>query len=306
MRSAVKSVEQGLQVRAEQQGKEAAAEGQEQDAEKDRPEADAALCAEDSLPLAGVGELGLDAADAAGRAAAVEPFAVHPPHQHQQEAEKGADPGKDGQGRGAEGRGEAAARELEHLDEGGGRQQHFGGKEAEGRSPRLAVEEIERPEQQRREAHGDLALLQLHPAVGRQIGGGGGADVVQPVLPGDAVHPGLFAEGLLEELLLGVGCAAELAVHLGVVEAVLRGVGDRGRLLLLGGALRRSSGIFLHPAGCARRRPGRCGAGSPRRGTSTRNRRHGRGGGCTGPASRSRCGDRARRSRGRPRCHPEG
>ena len=63
MRSAVKSVEQGLQVGAEQQGKEAAAEGQEQDAEKDRPEADAALCAEDSLPLAGVGELGLDAAD---------------------------------------------------------------------------------------------------------------------------------------------------------------------------------------------------------------------------------------------------
>ena len=77
--------------------------------------------------------------------------------------------------------------------------------------------------------------MQLHPAVGRQIGGGGGADVVQPVLPGDAVHPGLFAEGLLEELLLGVGCAAELAVHPGVVEAVLRGVGDRGRLLLLGG-----------------------------------------------------------------------
>ena len=37
MRSAVKSVEQGLQVGAEQQGKEAAAEGQEQDAEKDLP-----------------------------------------------------------------------------------------------------------------------------------------------------------------------------------------------------------------------------------------------------------------------------
>ena len=185
-----------------------------------------------------------------GGAFAVEPLAVHTAHQHQHEAEDRADPGKYRQSRSAHGGGEGAAGELQHLDKGGRCQQKLSGQKAEGRLPRLAVEEVEGAEQQSRKAHGYLALLELHPAVSGEVSGGGGADIVQPVLTGDAVHLGLFAEGVLKKLLLRVGGSAELTVHLGVVESLFAAVAGRRRLLPLGGQHSTAAAAgFLIPQG---------------------------------------------------------
>ena len=76
---------------------------------------------------------------------------------------------------------------------------------------------------------------QLHPAVSGEVSGSGRADIVQPVLTVDAVHLGLFAEGVLKKLLLRVSGSAELTVHLGVVESLFTAAAGRRRLLPLGG-----------------------------------------------------------------------
>ena len=124
------------------------------------------------------------------------------------------------------------------------------GQKAEGRLPRLAVEEVEGAEEQSRKAHGYLALLELHPAVSGEVSGGGGADIVQPVLTGDAVHLGLFAEGVLKKRLLRVGGSAELTVHLGVVESLFAAAAGRRRLLPLGGKHSTAAAAgFLIPQG---------------------------------------------------------
>ena len=59
-------------------------------------------------------------------------------------------------------------------------------------------------------------------------------------------------------------------------------------------------------APAARKLWGRCAVRHPDTGNATRTRPHGRGCGCSGPAFRSRYGDRGHRSPGRPRCHLSG
>ncbi len=79
--------------------------------------------------------------------------------------------------------------------------------------------------------------------------------------------------------------------------------GRWARQWLPAGAGRRSSGSGSLPAGCALRRRGRCAAPSLDKGTSTHTLRYGRHCGHSGPAFRNRCGDKGRRSPGRPRYH---
>ncbi len=160
----------------------------------------------------------------------------------------------------ADARSERTAGGLHHAQQGGQGHHQLCGQKTKGRLPRLAVEEIERAEHQRREAHGNFGVLQLHPAVIVQVDGRGLANIIVPVAVRDAVDQLFLAKGRLH---VAAGGFLHRLLILAVKVVVIKASVCVGAGLALGWAApgtgspaeerHRSSGSALRCAGCAHR-----------------------------------------------------